>query len=131
MFVPPVAAMTRAALTVCVKLAEVLPLKLPSPLYTAVMVCEPTESEEMLSLAALLPDKVTGAPKLEPSTLNCTVPVGVPAPGATALTVFVKITAWPNTEGLVEEASDDVASAWFTVCVRTEEVLVLKLPSPL
>src|SRR6266705_1980146 len=52
-----------------------------------------------------------------PSTEKVTVPVGVPAPGATALTVFVKITAWPNTEGLVEEVSDDVASAWFTVRV--------------
>src|SRR5204862_7000952 len=96
MFVPPVAAVTRPAPTACMKLAEVLPLKLPSPLYTAVMVCEPTESEEILPLVALLPDKVTGAPELAPSTLNCTVPVRVPAPGATALTVAVKLTGSPK-----------------------------------
>jgi hypothetical protein len=34
--------------------------------------------------------------------LNVTVPVGVPAPGATALAVAVSVTAWPNTE---EEAA--------------------------
>src|SRR5206468_2293257 len=131
MLVPPLAAVTRPALTVCVKFAEVLPLKLPSPLYTAVMVCEPTESEEMLSLVALLPDKLAGAPKLAPSALNCTVPVSVPAPGQTAVTVFVKITGWPNTEGLAEELSDEAVSARFTVCVKTDEAFAMKLESPL
>ena len=38
---PPVAGVTGLVLTVWVKLAEVLVLKLPSPLYTAVIVCEP------------------------------------------------------------------------------------------
>ena len=66
-----------------------------------------------------------------PSTENVTVPVGVPTPGDTALTVFVKITGWPNTEGLMEEVSVEVVSAWLTVCVRTEDVMVLKLVSPL
>ena len=30
------------------------------------------------------------------------MPLGVPAPGETALTVAVKVTDWPNTEGLTE-----------------------------
>src|SRR5438309_1107494 len=40
-----------------------------------------------------------------PASLNVTVPVGVPVPGATALTVAVKVRLWPETDGLAEEAS--------------------------
>ena len=57
-------------------------LKLPSPLYTAVIVYEPRASVEMATLVALPPDRVTNPPKLVPSILNWTVPVRVPAPGA-------------------------------------------------
>ena len=55
----------------------------------------------------------------------------VPAPGETALTVAVKVTDWPKTEGLTEEATLVVVLAWLTFWVRTEEVLELKLASPL
>ena len=42
----------------------------------------------------------TGAPKLEPSILNCTVPVGdVGIATHRARTVAVKVTAWPAAEG--------------------------------
>ena len=64
-------------------------------------------------------------------SLKTTLPVGVPAPGATALTVAVKVTDWPNTDGLAEEARATALLAWLTVWVTTAEVLVLKLPSPL
>ena len=37
-------------------------------------------------------------PRSVPLSKNDTVPPGVPAPGATADTVVVKVTAWPNTE---------------------------------
>ena len=57
--------------------------------------------------------------------------VGVPAPGATALTVAVKITGCPKTDGFGEETSVVVALALLTVWVRFGEVLVLKLTSPL
>ena len=70
------------------------------------------------------------ANELVPS-LNVTVPVGVPAPGNTALTVAVRTTAWPNTEGLAEEASTVALLALFTVWVKVDDVLVLKLVSPL
>ena len=40
-----------------------------------------------------------------PSTLNVTVPVGVPAAGLTALTVTVSVTVWPKTDGLSDETT--------------------------
>ena len=38
-------------------------------------------------------------------SMNVTVPVGVPAPGALAVTVAVKETSSPLTDGLTEDAS--------------------------
>ena len=67
-----------------------------------------------------------------PSIVKVTVPVGVPEPGATAVTDAVKVTAWPDTEGLAEEVTVVVLMA-LTFCVSGEAVLllVLKLESPL
>ena len=59
------------------------------------------------------------------------MPVAVPAPGEVTLTVAVKVTDWPNTDGLAEEATVVVVETWFTVWVKFAEVLVLKLASPL
>ena len=59
-----------------------------------------------------------------PSIVNVTVPLGVPAPGATAATVAVNVTDCPNTEGLAEEVTTVVVLALLTVWVRLEEVLV-------
>ena len=56
----------------------------------------------MAALVALLPTRLTGLPKGEPSMENWTVPVRVPAPGETGLTVAVKVTDWPKTEGWAE-----------------------------
>jgi len=41
----------------------------------------------------------------------------VPAPGATALTVAVKVTDCPKTDGLKDDASAVAVSALLTVCV--------------
>ena len=68
-------------------------------------------------------------PSVVAPSLNVTVPLGVPAPGDAALTVAVKVTDWPNTDGLNEDASVVVVSALVTVCVRTDEVLLVKLTS--
>ena len=38
-------------------------------------------------------------------SLNVTLPVGLPAPGAAAVTVAVKVTDCPSTEGLTEDAT--------------------------
>ena len=79
------------------------------------------------------PEVLTGAglPALLPSTWNWTVPVGVPAPGAVAEIVAVKVTDWPKTEGFADELTAVPVLAMFTVCVKSAEVLALKLLLPL
>jgi hypothetical protein len=92
----------------------VLEVKIASPLYSAVMVCVPTDKDDQIK-GALPLDKTTALPMLIPSTLNCTDPVGVPDPGGTALTVAVNVTACPETDGF----TDEVTSVWDeygTVC---------------
>jgi hypothetical protein len=125
------AVVVSAGFTVWVKLGEVLPLKLTSPLYTAVTVAVPTVSVDTDALVALPPLIATALPKFTPLVWNWTVPVGVPTPGAVALTIAVNVTDWPNTEGLADELTAVVVSAGFTVCVKVGEALPLKLASPL
>lgn len=84
----------------------------------------------MLPLVALPLDSVTELPKSEPSTLNCTVPLGVPLPGEFAVTVAVKWTDCPLTEGFADELTAVAVSSAFTACDTAELLLVLKLPSP-
>ena len=60
------------------------------------------------------PERVLVANDVAPS-LKVTVPVGVPEPGALALTVAVKVTDWPKTEGLDEEATAVVVLSLLTV----------------
>jgi hypothetical protein len=55
----------------------VLPVKIESPEYIAVIVWEPAESADVLPEVALPLVRVTGEPKFTPSILNCTVPVAV------------------------------------------------------
>jgi hypothetical protein len=55
-----------AALTVSFSIAEVLPLKFPSPLYLAVMEWDPAAREETFSWA-LLPETVAVPNEVEPS----------------------------------------------------------------
>jgi hypothetical protein len=59
-----------------------------------------------------------------------TVPLGVPAPPAVALTVPVNVTDWPDTEGFTDEVTVVAVCDWFTVCVKTGDVLVVKLVFP-
>ena len=57
---------------------------------SAVMTRVPTAMLVVLELVAWpLPFSVTGVPRFAPSTLNCTVPAGVPA---ARVTVAVKVT---------------------------------------
>ena len=60
---------------------------------------------------------------------NSTVPVAVPAPGAVAETVAVKVIDSPKTEGVVE-ANVVVVLALLTTWFTAELVLVTKLESP-
>jgi len=48
-----------------------------------------------------------------------------------ACTVAVKITDWPNVAGFRFDTTPVAAVAWFTVSVKTAEVLPEKFPSPL
>ena len=90
-------------MTVCVNVEEVLVVKLTSALYTAVNECEATERTEVTKVA--VPELNVPVPIVVPPSLKVTVPVRVPAPGRTALTVAVKVTDWPATDGLIEEAT--------------------------
>ena len=69
-----------------------------------------------------------------PPTLKLTVPVGMPEPGEFTVTLAVKVTGWPNTDGLTEElVTAVVVEAWFTVWVKLGKVVLLpvKFVSPL
>ena len=76
-------------LTVCVRGADVLPAKLASPPYTAVIEWVPTVSAVVANVAIAEPFSVPVPSVLAPS-LNVTVPVGVPA--EVDVTVAVNIT---------------------------------------
>ena len=69
----------------------------------------------MLTVLVATPLATTaGLPTLLPSILNWTVPVGVPAPGAVAVTVAVNCTACPKTEGLMSAVMPVDVPAWLT-----------------
>src|ERR1041385_3770440 len=114
-------------LTTCVRADDdVLVRKLPSPPYTAVMLCDPTARDVVLRVAWPARLSVPVPIVLLPS-VNVTVPEGAPAPGAVAVTVAVNVVDWPKTDGLVEDASDVLVLALVTVCVSVVAVFPLKL----
>ena len=77
------------------------------------------------------PSDSVPVPKLVPSAKNCTWPVGTPGAGTTGATVAVKVTGWPNTDGLTVAVTPVIVeAAGLTVWVIGAEVLGLKLPSP-
>src|SRR5437667_153698 len=92
------------------------------------MVCGPAAKEARLN--EVWPFVIPKDPSNVPSIVMATVPVGVPAPGATGLIVTVRVTACPNTDGLADEVIAVDLAAWATVCVKAPEVLVVKLVSP-
>ena len=70
-------------------------------------------------------------PNIELPSLKVTVPVGC-TPLIVGVTVAVSVTGWPKVEGLGEDiVMVVVALAGLTVCVKEDEVLPLKLVSPL
>src|SRR6266542_1428077 len=86
--------------------------KFASPLYSAVIVCVPAVKVEVVNVAAPPAFKATGAPRFVPLSLNCAVPVGVPA---LEVTVAVKVTLCPKLEGFNEESSAVVVLAFAIV----------------
>jgi len=65
------------------------------------------EVDWLAALLLLLPAGLsgTGVPKLTPSTTNCTVPVGGAAEPELLVTVAVKVTDWPVTEGFADDVT--------------------------
>ena len=88
----------------------------------------PTVSAKVVNVA--LPPESVAVPSVVAPSKNVTVPVGVPAPGAAALTVAMNTTEWPNTEGFTVDVTVVETDALFTVCVMAAEVLPPKLLSP-
>src|SRR5438093_6178598 len=94
------------------------------------MECDPTRSADVAQLAwPLLRVTLLQLVMAVPPSWKGTFPAGVPAPGLLAVTVAVKVTDFPNTDGLAEELAD-VVVPYFTVCVSLEEVLPLKFALP-
>ena len=75
----------------------VLPVKFVSPAYTAVRLWLPEASDDVLKVAVAAPFSVAVPSVVVPSK-KVTVPVGVPTPGATTVTVVVRVTSWPKFE---------------------------------
>ena len=72
-----------------------LPRKFVSPAYTAEIKCDPITSGLVVVKVALPVASSAAVPRVAKPSLKVTVPLGVPEPGAMALTVVVKVTAWP------------------------------------
>ena len=80
----------------------------------------PVESVLIVKVAVVTPPVVltVPVPRVVLPSLKVTVPVGLAAafePGLVMLTVAVKVTAWPETDGLTDELTVVVVLAWFTV----------------
>ena len=89
------------------------------------MECAPAVSAAAVSVA--VPPLNATEPKEVAPSKNSTVPVE-PEDG---LTVAVKVTCCPNTEGFSDDVNAVVVLAGLTVCVTAEDVLPLKLVFPL
>jgi hypothetical protein len=94
-----------AALTVC-GVDPVLPAKVLSPAYTALMEWGATASEAVVKVAWAHPvppplARVPG-PRVTAPSLNTTEPVGTVACGGFPHTVSVNVTDWPYTDELGE-----------------------------
>src|SRR5215212_9302658 len=89
--------------TVCAPAsAPALAPKFESPPYSAATECSPGVSADAVKVVTPPAPNVTGAPRLAPSTLNCTGPPGMPAPD---VTVAVKVTSCPAGEVSADEVT--------------------------
>jgi hypothetical protein len=88
----------------------------------------PTVRDEVANVA--LPELKLAVPRVEAPSRKVTVPVGVPVPGATAVTVAVNVTDWPNTDGFTDELTLVELDDGLTVWVIAADVLLEKFVSP-
>jgi len=94
---------------------------LPSSLYTARIEWLPTDNDAITRLAD--PPASFAVPIVVPPSWKVTLPVGVPAPGATGLTVATRVTDWPNLDGFGDETTVVAVDACVTIFSTTEEIL--------
>src|SRR5207247_654258 len=123
---PVIAVVVAAGFTVWPTPVEVLAAEVPLPAYVATRVLAPA----VVSVTVQVPAATVPLQACVPS-LTVTVPVGVPLPGAAAVTAKVKSTAWPTVDGFgVCPVIAVVVPAAFTVWLAPDDVLVAKLGLP-
>src|SRR5262249_56921785 len=86
----------------------------------------PPATAKLVVNVAVPPAPTATVPRITLPSWKVTVPVGVVAPGATAATVAVKVTAWPVTAGLTDDRRATVVAAGLTVTAAAAEVLSAK-----
>src|SRR5215467_7925069 len=86
----------------------------------------PPADAKLVVNVARPPVPTATVPRTTLPSRNVTVPVGVPAPGATAATVAVKVTAWRVPAGLSDDARATDVVARLTVSATAAEVLLAK-----
>src|SRR5438876_9579523 len=95
------------------------------------MECDPTLSEDVAQLARpLLRVRLLQLVMAVPPSLKVTFPVGVPEPGLLAVTVAVKVTDCPNTDGLAEELTAVVVPDFVVVVVGEDVVPLVLVAAP-
>jgi hypothetical protein len=99
--------------------ADVLLAKALLPPYTALMLCFPLASADVLKVAVPVLSRVP-VPTVVLPCWTLTVPVGTPID---EVTVAVNVTSWPTPDGFGEEPSTVRVEALFTVCVSLPDVL--------
>src|SRR5262245_532988 len=90
----------------------------------------PPAAAKLVGNVAVPPAPTGAVPRTTPPSRNVTVPVGVPAPGATTATLAVKVTDWPVAAGLTDDSRATAVDARLTVWARAAEVLFAKSPVP-
>src|SRR5262245_22979052 len=92
------------------------------------MECMPFFSAAVVKLA--LPLTSSTVPRTTLPSMNVTVPLDVPAPGAAAATVAVNVTGLPSAVVHDDASRVDLLAALFTVWLRVGELLPRKFASP-
>ena len=115
-------------LTTWLTAVDVLVTSFVDPPYTAVMECVPTDKFLVVKVAT--PPLSLPVPSVVEPSVNVTVPVGVPKPGDVAVTVAAKLTDWPNTDGLADDASTVVVASLLSTWLVTVDVLARSFVSP-
>src|SRR5437763_1217285 len=90
----------------------------------------PPAAAKLVVNVAVPPGPTATVPRITLPSLKVTVPVGVVAPGATAATVAVKVTAWPVTAGLSDDRRATVVAAGLTATAVAAESLPAKPVTP-